>query len=149
MHDMQGYAVATGAEWMVHTLRFGFSYRCEFTIHSWERWWVQEKLHSLQYWHATSPSVRNMLCLHREEYELYRNVPSRDEECMMCGGREYHGRSEPLYWAQLDNNMPPSCGRTCSLRSLREGTVPDWSKTRAHIWFCSHNCRSNFGHCWD
>ena len=74
-----------------------------------------------------------MLCLHREEYRLYSNLPCHDEKYMMCGGREYLGSFEPLYWARRDNNMPPSCGRTCSLQSLLKRTEPGWSKTQAHI----------------
>ena len=89
-----------------------------------------------------------MFCLMKPEYMRYRLLPSLHEPYMICGGKEHLGVVDPVYWASGDNNMRPSCGRTCSLRSLRSGNT-DWVKSKAgHIWFCSLACRDQLTHRW-
>ena len=53
---------------------------------------------------------------------------------MICGGYQRRGRTDMLYWTSRRNNMPASCGRTCSISTLLE---EGWRRTTgASIWFC-------------
>lgn len=104
-----------------------------------------------------------MLVLWRPEYMLYQTLPAfvRGGELtehfgktMMCGGKEdrENGVLDPLYWSRDNNNLSPSCGKTCLVKLLH--LSPSWTKTNSKIWFCSDNCRVGIplrgnGHGWD
>ena len=91
-----------------------------------------------------------MLCVSKQEYHRYLDLPPRlTNEIMMCGGRDKEDEWDPIYWTR-ENNMPPSCGRTCPRRLLR--STEGWSRTpKKHIWFCSNRCRqqAQAWHSWE
>ena len=80
-----------------------------------------------------------MLCFHCQEYELYRDLPNKEGELMLCGGKEEKGVVDKLYWSLSLNNMPASCGRCCLVGALRNSNN-SWVKTKLRIWFCSNEC---------
>ena len=87
-----------------------------------------------------------MLCLHRDEYDRYRNLPNLSDDFMLCGGSEHLGIYDRLHWARLDNNLAPSCGRTCCVHFLRSSS--SWLRSKqAHVWFCSEEC-CHFRYLW-